>query len=243
MALVGLMNALKLEGAKYDIKVNTVAPLAASRLTEDVLPPDLFERMQPEFVAPIVLYLASQDCADSGAVFNAGMGYYNRAAVLTGPGTQLGSAETPPTPEDIHAAWGKINAMENAVEISDLNAALGAFMAPPLTAAAAGGADVQAIFDRMAAGFQAEPAAGLKVVFQFDIAGAGSWQCVVADGSCRITAGTPEKPACTLKIGDADFIAMMTGSLPPMQAFTSGKLQITGDVMKSQLIEKLFKLA
>jgi len=53
MGLVGLMNSLKLEGKKYDIKCNTVAPLAHTRLTEDLLPPDLKDRLDPEFVAPL----------------------------------------------------------------------------------------------------------------------------------------------------------------------------------------------
>ena len=44
MGLVGFMNTLKLEGAKYNVKVNTIAPVAASRLTEDVMPPDMFSR-------------------------------------------------------------------------------------------------------------------------------------------------------------------------------------------------------
>ena len=101
MALLGMMNTLKLEGEKYDIKVNTVAPVAATRLTEDILPPDLFERLKPEFVAPLVLYLSSEQCRETGQVFNAGLGYFNRAAVVTGPGILIGDGRSVPTPEDI----------------------------------------------------------------------------------------------------------------------------------------------
>ncbi|MGD9240169.1 MAG: SCP2 sterol-binding domain-containing protein, partial [Desulfobacterales bacterium] len=54
--------------------------------------------------------------------------------------------------------------------------------------------------------------------------------------------GTHKNPACTLKMVDADFLAMMEGTLPAMQAYTSGKLKIEGDIMKSQLLQKLFKI-
>jgi hypothetical protein len=93
------MNTLKIEGNKYNIKINTVAPLAASRLTEDIMPPEIFEKMKPEFVAPLVCYLCSDKCEDSGAIFNAGMGYYNKAAILTGKGMHIGEVDNLPTPE------------------------------------------------------------------------------------------------------------------------------------------------
>ena len=54
--------------------------------------------------------------------------------------------------------------------------------------------------------------------------------------------GVHDSPTCILKMADTDFLKMMNGQLPPMQAYTSGKLKIEGDVMKSQLIEKLFHL-
>jgi NAD(P)-dependent dehydrogenase (short-subunit alcohol dehydrogenase family)/acyl dehydratase/putative sterol carrier protein len=248
MGLVGLMNTLKLEGQKYDVKVNTIAPIAASRLTEDVLPPDFFEKLKPEFVVPMALYLCSEGCPVTGNIYNAGMGFYNRAALFTGPGAVLLDEDNPPTVDAIRSAIGKLSAVDKAKEYFQLNEQIGdvltAFTAPPadIGEAASGFANAAEVFEAMPGAFKAGAAGGVDAVFQYNIAGerGGDWSCTVKDGACTVAAGQHDAPTCTLKMDAGDFLAMMNGTLPAMQAYTSGKLKIEGDIMKSQLIEKLF---
>ena len=72
----------------------------------------------------MVMYLCSQDCSETGNIFNSGMGYFSRAAICTGRATKLGTPDNPLTPEQIHANWKKINSMEGAREIEDAHAAI-----------------------------------------------------------------------------------------------------------------------
>jgi putative sterol carrier protein len=176
------------------------------------------------------------------------MGSFNRAAMATGPGVVVGNDQESPTAEQLVAQWDRITSLEGAKEYQNVQEQIGdllaAFAQPAGTAESSNGfGAVAEVFDSMPGAFVADAAAGVDVVFQYNIGGegGGDWHCVIADGSCRVEAGVHEKPICTLMIAAADFLDMMNGKLAAMQAYTSGKLKISGDIMKSQLIEKLFK--
>jgi putative sterol carrier protein len=114
---------------------------------------------------------------------------------------------------------------------------------PAVEAEIGGLSMVKAIFEKMPSVFNADAAQGVDVVFQFSISGegGGDWYAEVKGGACKVEAGVHPNPTSTIKMDAADFVDMINGKLPAMQAFTSGKLKIGGDIMKSQLIMRLFK--
>ncbi len=248
LALVGLLNSLELEGARYGVQVNAVAPIATTRLTRGIIPPRYHDLLQPEMVAPLVLYLCSEVCPASGQIFEAGAGFFNRVALLTGKGTVVGEPGVPPSPEDLARAMDSIKSMDGAVEIASAMEIMGpmleAFQADSSDPAPVSDAapSVEGLFRRMPEVFQPQEAAGLDVTFQFEISGegGGEWYACIQDGQLQVREGVHDSPTTTIEMSAVDFLDFAAGKLDAMQAYTTGRLKIRGDLMKSQLIEKLF---
>src|SRR5580692_11981847 len=85
LGLVGFMNSLKLEGAKDNIKVNAICPVAATRMTENLMPPAVVEMLKPDYVSPAVAYLASDD-APNGVILTAAAGVFAAAHLVESDG-------------------------------------------------------------------------------------------------------------------------------------------------------------
>jgi len=112
MAMIGLMNTLKLEGQNKNIFTNSITPVAYTRMTEGLIPEDFGKNLSSEFITPAVIYLASEE-APNGVTIAAGAGVFSRILIHETMGVSLGMGEDM-TPENIHANWDKISDMNEA---------------------------------------------------------------------------------------------------------------------------------
>ena len=93
MAVNGLINVLRHEGGKYNIRLNAISPSAYTRMTESLLPPDIAPWMKPELVSPMVAWLCSEECDQNGEIMAATAGGYARVQYFVTEGAQFDPAE------------------------------------------------------------------------------------------------------------------------------------------------------
>jgi NAD(P)-dependent dehydrogenase (short-subunit alcohol dehydrogenase family) len=105
LSLVGFMNTIKIEGQKNNVHINAIAPVAATRMTENILPPQLADRLKPEYVTPGVVYLVSEE-APTGAILTAGAGTFALAHMCETEGVYLGEGGL--SVEEVRDNWAKI---------------------------------------------------------------------------------------------------------------------------------------
>jgi putative sterol carrier protein len=104
--------------------------------------------------------------------------------------------------------------------------------------------DVKEVFGKMSEVFNPGAAQGLNAVFQFEITGdgGGNWSVIIKDGACQVEEGTHDSATVTLTMSGETWLGMVNKQVNGMQAFMSGQLKASGDIMLAQRIEQLFPL-
>ena len=119
LGVVGLAQTLAIEGRKRNILVNAIAPIAGSRMTETVLPPNLLAALKPEYVSPLVVWLGHESCTETGGLFELGGGFYSklRWERTEGKTFKLGRHITP---EDLRKHFALITSFEKTTHPTDI---------------------------------------------------------------------------------------------------------------------------
>ena len=106
LGIIGFMNTIKLEGQKNNVHINAISPVAATRMTENLMPPAVLEKLKPEYVTPGVIYLASEE-APTGAILAAGAGVFALARIYETEGVNLGEGGL--SAEEVRDSWAQIS--------------------------------------------------------------------------------------------------------------------------------------
>ncbi|XP_034452916.1 peroxisomal multifunctional enzyme type 2 [Hippoglossus hippoglossus] len=124
LGLLGLANTLAIEGSKYNIHCNTIAPVAGSRLTETIMPPDLVASLKSEYVAPLVLWLCHDQCQENGGLFEVGAGWIGKLRWERSQGRILRRKNQPMSVEAVRDQWDKICDFTDATKPSSVQESL-----------------------------------------------------------------------------------------------------------------------
>ena len=128
LGLYGLTRTLALEGRKNNILVNAIAPTGGTRMTEGLIPPQVFERLKPELVSPLVVYLGSEACQETSGLFEVGGGWIGKTRWERSLGVGF-DPEAGFSPDDVAAQWAQICDFEGAAHPRDTIEALKEMMA------------------------------------------------------------------------------------------------------------------
>ncbi|NIE76445.1 SDR family oxidoreductase [Pantoea sp. Ap-967] len=118
LGLYGLTRTLAIEGRKHGVLANAIAPTGGTRMTEGLMPAQVFERLKPELISPLVVYLGSEQCQDSGELFEVGGGWVGKVRWERSLGVGFDPAEGF-TPEQVAQNWERIADFEGAVHPRD----------------------------------------------------------------------------------------------------------------------------
>jgi len=214
--IYGFSRVLSMELRKRGISVNCIAPVAKTRMTEDIAMVD--EEWGPEQISPLVIFLASEQGADvTGQVFGVQGQRIHLYEVQTNDGVEKPGTEL----------W-------TAQEIAEQLEAISRFEQPAAADSGAEGDVVTEAFAVFPVGYKPDAVPGWNAVIQWKISGGTDQTVAVADGVCTVSAGLTGSPTCTVKTTKDVVVALLHREIDPQKVFMTGKATADnmGDLMK-----------
>ncbi len=243
MAMHGFSQALAKEGEKRNIRVNTICPLAASRMTETVLPKEVLANIQPEYVAPLVAFLCHDSCEETGSLFEVGAGYVAKLRWQRTAGHLFPLKEF--TIENIKSKWEKITDFEKDATFPTSNLEMMEIISQNFGSGktADGASKADEIFGMMytylSQGNGKDLIAKVNAIYAFEITKTkgGKVEAVyeidLKNGQGTVKKGKPAAPDATFTMTEGDFDQVCLGKLNPQMAFMQGKMKIKGNMAKA----------
>lgn len=248
LAIHGLTNTLAIEGENKNIIVNTIAPIAATRMTKGVLPDEIFNSVSVEHIVPIVEWLCHADNTSNGGLYEVGGGWVSK---LRWQRTKGVGFDLPFTAENVRDRISEIIDFENEPEYPE-NQKGGMYRMyqnyernqQKLGKASVSASNLKAtaIFDMMDQYLQVEGekvVAKCKAIYNFNILAAKGkpvdtcWTIDLKNGKGSVKQGCAKDADATFTMVDEDYHQMVNGKVNPQMAFLSGKMKIKGNMKKA----------
>mmetsp|Transcript_26388 Transcript_26388/g.47382 ORF Transcript_26388/g.47382 Transcript_26388/m.47382 type:complete len:421 (+) Transcript_26388:959-2221(+) len=238
MGLNGLSSTLAKEGSKYNINVNTIAPMAITRLTDDVMSSDVKQQFPASKIVPAVIWISHESNTDTGQIFEVGGGVYTRVRLQRSKGVLL--QDDVVSAEDLQANWGHVQDFSE-VDYPEQNddIILKRFQMANKTSAQL---DSTTLF-RALKGFVESGGLAAPFIYHFEILkDNGEIDTFTLDlKSNQVQRGLVGKADATYNVAEADFVAIATKQLAATTAIVQKKLRIRGNKhAASKLMPKLF---
>jgi len=270
LALVGFANTLAQEGKKKNIHVNTIAPIAGSRMTETIMPPELVKALSPEYVAPLVGYLCHESTEATGELFELGAGWVSKLRWQRSKGVAFDLSK-PFGPEAIKDQFARISDFTNGDFPASVQSSMAVIMehlsnkpaaseetkaaASTPAPAAAGGAKPAhegfastEVFNTLSGLLAQQPdvVKKVKAVFLYRLkkgANVNSWTIDLKNGAGSIYPGEPTtgKPDVEFQVDDENFVKLVNNKANPQNLFMTGKLKIKGNMATAMKFDAAIK--
>lgn len=251
MGFFGFTQTLAKEGEKRNIFVNCIAPLAGSRMTKSMMPEEIYNLLNADYVAPLVALLAHEKCPETGILYEVAGGYIAKARWQRSNGHLFNPKQL--TPEGILEKYETIADFDKNPSYPTGNQDMFEIITANLGSGQTSGNGLKAdeifgmMYTYLSQGHGKDLPAKIQAIYGFEITKTKGgkveviYEIDLKNGQGNVKKGKPERADATFTMTDADFDAVCLGKLNPQIAFMQGKMKIKGNMAKaSKFTPELF---